>query len=104
VFDTLGNRFGRKLALQAGVTIFGLASLAAIVADSAEQVIAMRAGMGVGAALIMPATLSIIRMRLCSATQASPSLRVLGRRHHESPSVTSGHSQRRIARTGNDSR
>jgi MFS family permease len=60
VFGTLGDRFGRKLALQAGVSIFGLASLGAIVADSAGQVIAVRALMGVGAALIMPATLSII--------------------------------------------
>jgi DHA2 family multidrug resistance protein-like MFS transporter len=60
VFGTLGDRYGRKLALQAGVTIFGVASLGALVADSAGQVIAVRALMGVGAALIMPATLSII--------------------------------------------
>ncbi len=60
VFGTLGDRFGRKLALQAGVSIFGLASLAAPFAGSAGQVIAVRAGMGIGAALIMPATLSII--------------------------------------------
>ena len=60
VFGTLGDRFGRKLALQSGVTIFGLASLGALLADSAGQLIAVRAVMGVGAALIMPATLSII--------------------------------------------
>jgi EmrB/QacA subfamily drug resistance transporter len=60
VFGTLGDRLGRKLALQAGVSIFGIASLGALVADSADQVIAVRALMGVGAALIMPATLSII--------------------------------------------
>jgi EmrB/QacA subfamily drug resistance transporter len=60
VFGTLGDRFGRKLALQAGVTIFGLASLGALVAESADALIAVRALMGVGAALIMPATLSII--------------------------------------------
>jgi EmrB/QacA subfamily drug resistance transporter len=60
VFGTLGDRLGRKRALQAGVTIFGLASLGALIADSAGQVIAVRALMGVGAALIMPATLSII--------------------------------------------
>lgn len=60
VFGTLGDRLGRKLALQAGVSIFGLASLGALVADSADQVIAVRAAMGIGAALIMPATLSII--------------------------------------------
>ena len=60
VFGTLGDRFGRKLALQAGVSIFGLASLGALFADSADQVIGVRAAMGIGAALIMPATLSII--------------------------------------------
>ena len=60
VFGTLGDRFGRKRALQAGVTIFGLASLGALLANSANEVIAVRAAMGVGAALIMPATLSII--------------------------------------------
>jgi EmrB/QacA subfamily drug resistance transporter len=60
VFGTLGDRLGRKLALQAGVSIFGLASLGALVAESSEAVIAVRALMGVGAALIMPATLSII--------------------------------------------
>jgi EmrB/QacA subfamily drug resistance transporter len=60
VFGTLGDRYGRKLALQAGISIFGLASLAAPLASSAGQVIAVRAAMGIGAALIMPATLSII--------------------------------------------
>jgi MFS family permease len=60
VFGTLGDRFGRKRALQAGVTVFGLASLAAVLVDSADGVIGVRAAMGVGAALIMPATLSII--------------------------------------------
>jgi EmrB/QacA subfamily drug resistance transporter len=60
VFGTLGDRFGRKLALQAGVTLFGLASLGALIADSSGEVIVIRSLMGVGAALIMPATLSII--------------------------------------------
>jgi EmrB/QacA subfamily drug resistance transporter len=60
VFGTLGDRLGRKLALQAGITVFGLASLGALVADTSGEVILIRALMGVGAALIMPATLSII--------------------------------------------
>jgi EmrB/QacA subfamily drug resistance transporter len=60
VFGTLGDRYGRKLALQAGVSIFGLASLVAPLAGSAGQLIAVRSVMGVGAAMIMPATLSII--------------------------------------------
>jgi EmrB/QacA subfamily drug resistance transporter len=57
---TLGDRFGRKRALLAGLAIFGTASLAVLAADSANHLIAIRAAMGVGAALIMPATLSII--------------------------------------------
>ena len=57
---TLGDRFGRKRALQAGLLLFGGASLAVLFVDSANQLIAVRAAMGVGGALIMPATLSII--------------------------------------------
>ena len=57
---TLGDRFGRKRALQAGLVVFGAASLAAGFASSAGQLVALRAVMGAGAALIMPATLSTI--------------------------------------------
>lgn len=56
----LGDRFGRKGALTAGLVIFGAASGASALATSAGQLIALRAVMGVGAALIMPATLSIL--------------------------------------------
>jgi EmrB/QacA subfamily drug resistance transporter len=57
---TLGDRFGRKLALQVGLALFGTASLAVLVVQTSGQLIAVRAIMGVGGALIMPATLSII--------------------------------------------
>jgi MFS family permease len=56
----LGDRFGRKLALNAGLIIFGLGSVAASLADTPTALIAARAAMGVGGALIMPSTLSII--------------------------------------------
>jgi EmrB/QacA subfamily drug resistance transporter len=56
----VGDRFGRKRSLQAGTAIFGLASLCVVFVGSAGQLIGVRAVMGVGAALIMPATLSII--------------------------------------------
>ena len=56
----LGDRYGRKGALTIGLVIFGLTSLAAMFAQTAGQLIAARAVMGVGAALIMPATLSIL--------------------------------------------
>ena len=60
VMGSLGDRFGRKLALYAGFGIFGLASLVAAYSSSSEMLIATRAIMGIGGALIMPATLSIL--------------------------------------------
>ncbi len=56
----LGDRFGRRRALLTGLAIFGTASLVATRVDDPAQLIALRAVMGSGAALIMPATLSII--------------------------------------------
>lgn len=60
VMGSLGDRYGRKLALYAGFAIFGLASLGAAYADSSGTLIAARSVMGIGGALIMPATLSIL--------------------------------------------
>ena len=57
---SLGDRFGRRGALQVGFVLFGLGSIASALVDSAGQLIATRAFMGIGAAFIMPATLSII--------------------------------------------
>ena len=56
----LGDRFGRKGALLAGLSVFGLAAIVAAFSDAPNQLIALRAVMGAGAALVMPATLSII--------------------------------------------
>src|SRR2546423_5688427 len=56
----LGDRFGRKGALTTGLLIFGGRSAVAAFATSGGQLIALRAIMGIGAALIMPATLSIL--------------------------------------------
>jgi EmrB/QacA subfamily drug resistance transporter len=57
---SLGDRFGRRRALQLGLVVFGAGSLLAGLAGSAGELIASRALMGVGAALIMPSTLSIL--------------------------------------------
>src|SRR5690349_745008 len=54
-----GDRYGRRLALNGGLVIFGAASLFAAFAGSASALIAARAVMGVGAALVMPATLAV---------------------------------------------
>jgi EmrB/QacA subfamily drug resistance transporter len=56
----LGDRFGRKGVLQLGLVLFLFAAALASKATSMDQIIACRAIMGVAAALIMPATLSII--------------------------------------------
>jgi EmrB/QacA subfamily drug resistance transporter len=57
---TIGDRFGRRGALLAGLAIFGAASAAAALSTSPDQLIAWRAMTGVGAALMFPATLSIL--------------------------------------------
>jgi EmrB/QacA subfamily drug resistance transporter len=57
---SLSDRFGRKGALQLGIVLFGLGSAAAAMSNSANGLIFTRAFMGIGGALIMPATLSIL--------------------------------------------
>src|SRR6516165_1845254 len=56
----LGDRYGRRRVLIAGLVIFGGASAVAMAASSANELIFLRGLIGVGAALIMPATLSTI--------------------------------------------
>ncbi|MDQ2639048.1 MAG: MFS transporter [Pseudomonadota bacterium] len=58
---TLGDRYGHRRLFIAGLIVFGLASLAAAFSPNAPALIAGRAGLGVGAGLMMPATLAIIR-------------------------------------------
>ena len=57
---SLGDKFGRKKALNLGLVIFGIGSVASAFSGSAELLIACRALMGLGGCLIMPATLSIL--------------------------------------------
>lgn len=57
---SLSDRYGRKGALLTGLAVFGLATTAGGFVDSPGALIAVRAVMGVGAAIIFPATLSII--------------------------------------------
>ena len=59
-FGSFGDRYGRKGALQIGLVLFAATSVAAALTTSAPQLIAARAAMGVGAALVFPATLAIL--------------------------------------------
>ena len=56
----LGDRYGRRLALNGGLILFGIASGFAAFSSSANALIVARAFMGVGAAFVMPATLSVL--------------------------------------------
>jgi EmrB/QacA subfamily drug resistance transporter len=56
----LGDRYGRRKSVLAGLLIFALGSVAAAVATGTGTLIAARVVMGLGATLVMPATLSII--------------------------------------------
>jgi MFS family permease len=59
----IGDIFGRRRALLAGIAIFGLASAVCAIAPSVALVIAFRAVQGVGAALIFPVSVSVSPMR-----------------------------------------
>jgi DHA2 family multidrug resistance protein-like MFS transporter len=59
---TLGDRLGHKQMFMSGLLVFGLASLGAAFAPSPAMLIAARAVLAVGAAMMMPATLSLIRI------------------------------------------
>ncbi|MGW7576860.1 MFS transporter [Streptomyces sp. NPDC054765] len=61
LFGTLGDRVGRRRILLLGYGLFGLASAAAALAPNPQILMVARALLGVGGAMIMPATLSILR-------------------------------------------
>ena len=56
----LGDRYGRRLSLVGGLAVFALGSAAAAFATGTGTLIAARVVMGLGAAFVMPATLSIL--------------------------------------------
>ena len=64
----IGDIFGRRRALLAGIALFGLSSALCALAPSATLVIAFRALQGLGAALIFPVSVSVL-------TNAFPSVR-----------------------------
>ncbi|MCX5285179.1 MFS transporter [Streptomyces sp. NBC_00198] len=66
----LGDRFGRRRALLAGLTLFGAGSAAASLTTDPSTLIALRGVLGVGAALVMPATLSTITSTFPRAQRA----------------------------------
>ena len=76
--SALGDRLGRRRMLVAGFVIFGAASLGVLLADSPESVIAIRVLLGVGGAMIMPSTLSLIRSLFPDARERATALGIWG--------------------------
>jgi EmrB/QacA subfamily drug resistance transporter len=73
---SLGDRVGRKGTMQVGLVLFALTSLWAATVDSSEALIAARAAMGVGAALIFPATLAILTSVFSEPTERAKAIGV----------------------------
>lgn len=69
VMGALGDRIGRRALVLAGAAVFGVASVAAAYAHSAEVLIAVRALLGLGGAALMPSTLALIRSLFHDAKQ-----------------------------------
>ncbi|HET6298081.1 MAG TPA: MFS transporter [Kribbella sp.] len=75
----LGDRYGRKRLILAGLVLFGVASAAAAWADTAGLVIAARAVMGIGAAIIMPVAFAVLAVLFGPAERGKAvSLLVMG--------------------------
>ncbi|XPP26561.1 MAG: MFS transporter [Leucobacter sp.] len=72
----IADRWGRKRMLMLGYAIFAAASVLVLLASSAEGVIAIRALLGVGGAMIMPTTLSLIRVMFTDARERATALSI----------------------------
>lgn len=73
---SLGDRFGRRKMLMIGSTGFAVVSAAAAFATNAEQLIAARALLGIFGAMLMPATLSLIRNIFTDANERRKAIAV----------------------------
>nr|WP_280109787.1 MFS transporter [Corynebacterium halotolerans] len=75
---TLGDRIGHRLMFLIGLSVFGVASLAAAFAPTAWFLVAARALLGVGAATMMPATLALIRITFSDERERNTAIGVWG--------------------------
>jgi EmrB/QacA subfamily drug resistance transporter len=75
---SVSDRFGRKGALLTGLGIFGVGSLLGAEASSPGQLIAVRALIGLGAAVIFPATLSILTNVFTERTERAKAIGLWG--------------------------
>ena len=67
----LGDRFGRRLFFVLGLAVFTLSSVACAMAPSAELLVAARAVQGLGAAMVMPVSLTILTSAFPAANRGA---------------------------------
>lgn len=72
----LGDRIGRKRLFLAGTVLFGISSLAAALSVSIEMLIVSRSLMGVGGAIALPQTLSIIKASFANSSDRAKAIGV----------------------------
>ncbi|WP_313821478.1 MFS transporter [Citricoccus sp.] len=75
---TLGDRIGHRRMFLIGLIVFGVASLGAAFAPTAWFLVAARALLGVGAAVMMPSTLALIRVTFTNERERSAAIGVWG--------------------------
>jgi EmrB/QacA subfamily drug resistance transporter len=75
---SLSDRFGRKGMLLAGLSVFGLASLAGGLTDDPTQLIIARSVMGLGAAMVFPSTLSMLTNVFTERTERARAIGLWG--------------------------
>ena len=75
---TLGDKIGHRRMFTTGLIIFGIASLAAAFAPNAALLIAARALLGLGAAVMMPATLALIRLTFTDERERNTAIGIWG--------------------------
>ncbi|WP_459589339.1 MFS transporter [Corynebacterium camporealensis] len=73
---SIGDRWGRRRMLKLGYFIIGLASFLVIFAESAAFLIALRVMLGFGAAMVMPSTLSMIRVIFTDGKERAAALSI----------------------------
>lgn len=77
-FGTLGDKIGHRTILLTGMAIFGLASLVAAFSPTPAVLIGARGLLAVGAAMMMPATLSIVRLVFTQDRQRATAIGIWG--------------------------
>lgn len=75
---TLGDKLGHRLMFIVGLVVFGVASLAAAFAPSAWLLVGARGLLGMGAAVMMPATLALIRLTFPDERERNTAIGIWG--------------------------